>query len=44
MYYVLNSGLVEALHRMMQQTSTVQVITGARVTAVMREPPGRFSA
>jgi predicted NAD/FAD-binding protein len=42
LYYVLNQGLVEALNRMIQQTSTVQVITGARVTAVVREPAGGF--
>jgi uncharacterized protein len=39
-YYVLNDGMTEPLHRMLQQTSTVQVLTGSRVTSVLRHPAG----
>jgi predicted NAD/FAD-binding protein len=42
LYYVLNSGMAEPLRRMMQQMSTVQVLTGARVTTVLRESSGGF--
>jgi predicted NAD/FAD-binding protein len=42
LYYVLNRGMAEPLHRMLQQTTSVQVITGARVTNVTRDPQGGF--
>ena len=42
LYYVLNRGMVEPLRRMIQQMPDVQVLTGARVTKVEREPHGGF--
>jgi predicted NAD/FAD-binding protein len=41
-YYVLNAGLVEALRRMLQQTSTVRVLTSSAVQGVVPHPPGGF--
>ena len=42
-YYVMNQGLIEAMRRMLDQCSTVQVVTRATVDHVSREPHGRFS-
>lgn len=41
-YYVLNKGLIEALRRMLLQTSTVQVLTRAAVNAVVPLQSGGF--
>jgi predicted NAD/FAD-binding protein len=43
LYNVLNSGLVEALRLMVSQTSTVQVLTGATVQSIARDPQGGFT-
>jgi uncharacterized protein len=43
LYYVLNSGMVEALNNMLAQTSTVQVFAGAVVQGVERNPQTGFS-
>jgi uncharacterized protein len=43
LYYVLNPGMGEVLRRMLVQLSTVEVVTGAAVRQVVREPPGRFT-
>ena len=42
-YYVLNQGMVEALRRMLDQCSTVQVLTNAAVQHVSRTAHGRFT-
>jgi predicted NAD/FAD-binding protein len=42
LYYVLNQGMIEALNRMAAQFTTVQVLTGASVSQVLREPHGGF--
>jgi uncharacterized protein len=40
LYYVLNSGMVEVLDRMIAQTATVRVVTGAAVSGVERGQGG----
>jgi uncharacterized protein len=42
-YYVLNQGMAEALRRMLDQAPTVQVMTGAVVDNVSRDPQGVFT-
>ncbi len=42
LYYVLNRGMAEALHRMVAQSSTLQVITSASVRQISRHPGGGF--
>jgi uncharacterized protein len=41
-YYVLTTGMIEVLSRMLARCSTVTVLTGARVLGVSRHPTGRF--
>ena len=41
-YYVLKSGLIQALSQLLEQYSTVQVLTGARVTGISRRSQGGF--
>jgi predicted NAD/FAD-binding protein len=41
-YHVLTPGMIAALTTMLDQCSTVQVLTGARVVGVARTPEGRF--
>jgi uncharacterized protein len=41
-YYVLKSGMAEALQRMRRQFATVDVLTSARVQSVTRLPHGGF--
>lgn len=41
-YYVLRSGLAEALRRMQRQFTTVEVLTNTRVQGVSRLPHGGF--
>jgi predicted NAD/FAD-binding protein len=43
LYSVLNPGMAEALRRMVEQFSTVQVLTGAAVTQVARSAPAGFA-
>jgi uncharacterized protein len=43
LYSVLDSGMVEALNRMLAQTSTVQVFTGAAVVAIEADPQTGFT-
>lgn len=40
LYYVLNSGMAEVLHRMLAQTTTVQLLTDTGVSGVQREHGG----
>ncbi len=40
LYYVLRSGMIEVLHRLVEQCSTVQFLTGAAVQSVTRERGG----
>jgi predicted NAD/FAD-binding protein len=42
LYYVLNQGMAEALRRMVEQFTTVEVVTGAPVQHVTRELSGGF--
>ena len=42
-YYVLRNGLIEPMHRMLDQCSTVEVITGAAVSSVSRGGGRRFT-
>ena len=42
LYYVLNRGMAEALHRMIGQCSTLQVLTNAPVQRIARDPRGGF--
>jgi predicted NAD/FAD-binding protein len=42
LYYVLNSGMAEPLRRMIDRTSTVEVLTSAKVSAVTKEAEGGF--
>ena len=43
LYYALNNGMTDVLNRLLAQCSTVQVLTGARVQQVWRNPAGRRS-
>jgi predicted NAD/FAD-binding protein len=43
LYYVLSEGMGEVLRRLLAQSSTVEVVTGAAVQHVVREPQGRFT-
>ena len=43
LYYVLNRGMAEALHRMVAQCSTLQVLTSAAVQRISRESLGGFT-
>jgi uncharacterized protein len=43
LYYVLNAGMVEVLRRLLEQCSTVGVMTGAVVERVSRRPEGGFT-
>lgn len=36
MYYVLRNGLIQPMHRMLDQCSTVEVVTNAAVSGVSR--------
>jgi predicted NAD/FAD-binding protein len=42
-YYVLTPGMMEALSRMIEQFTTVTILTGARVFDVSRDPAGGFT-
>ena len=42
-YYVLKPGMIEVLSRMIEQYSTVTILTGARVLDVSREHPSGFT-
>lgn len=42
-YYIVDRGMAEVLRRLLDQCSTVQVWTGARVRDVEREPLGTFT-
>lgn len=42
-YYVLEPGMIVALSRMIEQCSTVKILTGARVLGVSRERQGGFT-
>jgi uncharacterized protein len=41
-YYVLKSGMIQVLSRMLEQCSTVQVVTGAPVRSISRRSQGGF--
>jgi predicted NAD/FAD-binding protein len=43
LYYVLNEGMAEPLRRMVDQLTTVQLLTGARVRRVSRNLSGGFT-
>ena len=42
-YYVLQNGLIEPMHRMLDQCSTVEVLTNAAVSSVSRGGSRRFT-
>lgn len=42
-YYVLRNGLIEPMHRMLDQCTTVQVLTNTAVTSVSRGGSQRFT-
>ena len=42
-YYVLRNGLIEPMERMLDQCSTVQVLTNTAVTSVSRGGSQRFT-
>jgi uncharacterized protein len=42
-YYVLRNGLIEPMHRMLDQCSTVQVLTNTAVSRISRGGSRRFS-
>jgi predicted NAD/FAD-binding protein len=43
LYYVVNAGMAEVLRRLVAQCATVDVLTGATVERVRREPQGTFT-